>query len=248
MRLDRHRCAVGREGPAVPVPVALFVVALFVSPNVLAALAGAPPEAPPAVPAGRVAGSLAVTLLVQLAVFGVALIPLAVTRRLDRRLLGSRSGQVGRLLRAGIVVGVVALVASYAVNAVLVMVLDTAEPVRQQLLVDALRGGVALAVAAVIAVVVAPLTEELVFRGVLFRSLADRFGVGAGVVLSAAVFSLVHLEVLWSQPAALAGLFVIGAVLAAGYHRTGSVLVPVVGHAVFNAVSLSLAFVAQRLA
>ena len=49
-----------------------------------------------------------------------------------------------------------------------------------------------LAFATISACLVAPFAEEIVYRGVLFRSLANRFGVLAGALLSSGAFALVH--------------------------------------------------------
>lgn len=49
-----------------------------------------------------------------------------------------------------------------------------------------------LAFAIVSACLAAPVTEEIIYRGVLFRSLANRVGVLAGALVSSAAFALVH--------------------------------------------------------
>jgi uncharacterized protein len=104
-----------------------------------------------------------------------------------------------------------------------------------------------LVLAGIIAVVVAPIVEEVVFRGILFRALADRIGLWIGAIVSSAIFALIHIEVVLSQPVALGGLFMVGLLLALAYHWTGNLLVPILGHAVFNAASLGLALALERL-
>ncbi len=223
-----------------PVWLALLTTALFVSPNLVVFATG--DVASPEPGYGPSVVALVATLVLQLVLFTAALLPLLLARRLDRRLLGpARRRWSTRAVAVGVAVGIIAAVASYAVNAALVILLGAREPVQQRLLDDAVAGGPTLLLVAAIAVVVAPVTEEIVFRGVLFRSLRDRFGTWLGVFASAAIFSLVHVEVLVSQPAALAGLFAIGVVLAGAYARTGNLVVAIIGHATFNAVSLSLA-------
>jgi membrane protease YdiL (CAAX protease family) len=73
------------------------------------------------------------------------------------------------------------------------------------------------------------------FRGFLFPILRARAGVAWGVVITAALFSLVH--ALGSPAEALIVLFVLGAGLCLLYLRTGSLL-PCIGlHALNNAIS-----------
>ena len=84
-------------------------------------------------------------------------------------------------------------------------------------------------------VVIAPLVEELFFRGLLLRALQHRFGVVIAVALSSAVFALVHRQLL-----PLPGLFVFGAAAAALTLKTGRLGPAWAMHAGFNAATLVL--------
>jgi membrane protease YdiL (CAAX protease family) len=88
---------------------------------------------------------------------------------------------------------------------------------------------------AFMAVVVAPLMEELVFRGFVFQAFAASFGVIPGVVASAAVFSVIH-----GQATVFVPLFVLGVALAWTFHATKSLWTPIALHAVFNGLSVLL--------
>ncbi len=84
-------------------------------------------------------------------------------------------------------------------------------------------------------VLVAPITEELLYRGLLLRWLSAKLPVGVAVALSAALFSLLHLN-----PSAAVGLFSLGIVFALVRQSTGSVLAPIALHVVQNAISVAL--------
>jgi len=90
-----------------------------------------------------------------------------------------------------------------------------------------------LALLAVTALVLAPLAEELLFRGVLYRSLRERWGARVALVGSAGAFALFHLEPVQLIVAAIAGL-------ALGWLRQrGGLLWPcVLAHAAHNLVWL----------
>jgi membrane protease YdiL (CAAX protease family) len=77
---------------------------------------------------------------------------------------------------------------------------------------------------------VAPIAEELLFRGLLHRSLARRFGVPFGVICSSLLFGAVHANLLAFVPVSL-----LGAVLALEMERTGSIWSCIALHAAFNA-------------
>lgn len=180
-------------------------------------------------------------------VLGLALAAgyLVARRRLTWRLLGPvRPGWLQVALGLGI--GIVGTIGAYTINAILVTAVGTEEPVEQEILQEVLLGGRATILAVLVAVVMAPLVEEVLFRGLLFQSLRRRVGMWPAALLSTAVFAVVHVEIILSQPVALAGLFALGTFLAWAFHRTGSLVVPIVGHAVFNGISVLLAVLAER--
>ena len=84
----------------------------------------------------------------------------------------------------------------------------------------------------------APLGEEALFRGLLLPALTRRVGLIGGVAISAALFALLHFNAFAFLP-----LFAFGLALGAAYWMTGSLLVPILMHAVFNAVNSTLLMV-----
>ena len=93
------------------------------------------------------------------------------------------------------------------------------------------------------AVVVAPVVEELVFRGYLYGVMRRYLGWTAGAVLNAVLFAAVHGHI-----PSLGPLFVLAVCLTLAYEWTGSLLVPMTMHAVFNALSISLLFLVPEQA
>lgn len=45
-----------------------------------------------------------------------------------------------------------------------------------------------------VVVVIAPLTEEVVFRGFMYRGLADRWGAAPAVLITAGLWALAHTQ------------------------------------------------------
>jgi membrane protease YdiL (CAAX protease family) len=148
----------------------------------------------------------------------------------------------------GLAAGIGGTIVAYLLNAIMALLFQPQDAVEQQVLQDALTGDAATVLLAVLAaVILAPLVEELVFRGLLFPALRSRVGLWPAALISGLVFTVIHVEIVTSQPLALVGLFTLGVWLAWAYHRSGSLVVPIVAHAVFNAASLSLAFAAEAL-
>ena len=83
----------------------------------------------------------------------------------------------------------------------------------------------------------ASLSEEMVFRGAILRSLlrSSRLSVWGAIALSALMFSVIHLN-----PAQLPHAFIIGLLLGWMYYRTGSILPGVAYHWANNSVAYVL--------
>lgn len=94
------------------------------------------------------------------------------------------------------------------------------------------RDGIALALLAFTAVVLAPLFEEVIFRGALLPVLAKRFGVTWGIVLSGLLFALAHISI-----GELAPLTVLGVGLAMLRISSGRLLPCVLMHALWNGIT-----------
>lgn len=86
-----------------------------------------------------------------------------------------------------------------------------------------------------LAVVVAPIVEEAVFRAGIFRFLKGRMPLVSAILISSVLFGLVHGN-LQSFP----GLTAVGAFLAITYNATGNLKVAIFFHSFFNLNSLIL--------
>jgi len=85
------------------------------------------------------------------------------------------------------------------------------------------------------AAVIAPLAEELFFRGLVQTMLGHLFeGRWTPIVLTAVAFGLVH----YPQPHAVPALVVLAILIGYAYERTGSLVAPVLIHALFNLKTL----------
>jgi membrane protease YdiL (CAAX protease family) len=149
-------------------------------------------------------------------------------------------------LLAGLGLGAATFVGSSLLVALLVGLAGSDARPDQALLDEALAGGLRTLLAVVAAVVLAPVVEELVFRGLVHRALRVRLAPVVATLISSAAFAAVHVDVARSQPWALGGLLLVGIVLASAYERTGGLLVPVALHAGFNGATLAVVVVADR--
>ena len=88
---------------------------------------------------------------------------------------------------------------------------------------------------ALAALVVAPITEELIFRAGLFRFLRGRVPRWIAILAPSVVFGASHLtRSLADGLAAFVPLVLLGVIFSLAYERTGKIGTTIVAHALFN--------------
>jgi membrane protease YdiL (CAAX protease family) len=86
-----------------------------------------------------------------------------------------------------------------------------------------------------LAVAIAPVFEETFFRGFMYPAFKHRLGAAGGLAVVSLLFASVHFNLNAFVP-----VFVLGAMLGLAYEITGTLLVPITIHAVFNTANLVL--------
>ena len=89
-------------------------------------------------------------------------------------------------------------------------------------------------------VILAPIAEEVFFRGVVFNAWLREGGRRWAFLGSSALFALIHISVV-----ALVPIFLLGLALAWVYQRTGNLLAPIAMHATVNGISVALALLVR---
>jgi membrane protease YdiL (CAAX protease family)/uncharacterized RDD family membrane protein YckC len=102
---------------------------------------------------------------------------------------------------------------------------------------SAFGGSLALTLLAV--AVVAPIAEEIIFRGFTLRWLQGRTPLWAAAVVSAVLFSAAHVG--WGEPSLFLPIFLSGLLLAYVYAKSQSVWPGVMVHATINALGVAIA-------
>ena len=86
-----------------------------------------------------------------------------------------------------------------------------------------------------ITVLIAPIVEEFIFRGVIMQRLAVKWGITAGVLISSFIFGILHGDIL--------GAFVFGIFMSLLYINTRTLLVPIACHMLNNGLAFGLLFI-----
>ncbi len=94
-----------------------------------------------------------------------------------------------------------------------------------------MEGDISSSILLVVIVLVAPVAEEIFFRGYLYSAFKKAWGVGAGLFLSSLLFALAHMELYSFVP-----IFVIGWILAYIFEKTKSLFPIIFLHAAYNLI------------
>jgi len=89
--------------------------------------------------------------------------------------------------------------------------------------------------------VVAPIVEEIFFRGYMFAGLRPRYGWQKAAVVSSALFALIHLV-----PTAIIPIFFLGYIFAYLYHQSNSIWPAILMHSATNALALGGAYLMAK--
>ncbi|MCW5941925.1 MAG: CPBP family intramembrane metalloprotease [Fimbriimonadaceae bacterium] len=211
---------------------------LFLGSSVLATLltvtvAKSGDKSPIWVEALTVVGLLAaIPLLFRTRVFGFAVSLRSVGLRMDEFGRDAVWGAAGALANVPII-----LLVAAASQTLFRSLPEPTHPLTEELAVGA--DGWRFVVLLAQAVILAPILEELVFRGTFFPALARVFrSVPSGILLSSFLFAAIH-------PQGVAGwppLFVVGAMAAMLSHQRGSLVPAIAMHAVHNLAVMLASF------
>jgi membrane protease YdiL (CAAX protease family) len=91
-------------------------------------------------------------------------------------------------------------------------------------------------------IVIAPLVEEIFFRGFIYTGLREKYGWIAAALISAGLFAAVHL-----QPITIPPIFLMGLIFAYLYQRTESIWPAVIMHFATNTLGLAAAYMVSQL-
>lgn len=116
---------------------------------------------------------------------------------------------------------------------------------REQTIVEVLQNSAALSsrvLLGVAAIVLAPLAEELLFRGILYPSIKQAGHPRAALWGTSLAFAAIHVNLATFLP-----LLLLALVLTWLYETTGNLLAPITAHSLFNTLNFVLLYVVESL-
>lgn len=108
---------------------------------------------------------------------------------------------------------------------------------QEQAAVEIFRSGTPLQISILVpvTVILAPIGEEFCFRYAIYRKLEQHLGYFHAAWMTSLIFAAAHLNL-----QVFPSLFLLGIWLTMLYRRTGSLLAPMIAHAIFNGMSVLL--------
>ena len=91
-------------------------------------------------------------------------------------------------------------------------------------------------------IVLAPLVEEVFFRGIIYRILRNRFSFALAALFTSLLFALIH-----RVPSNILPLFVISFSLCYTYEKTKNILSPIIFHSIHNTLSITFLLVVKSV-
>ena len=165
-----------------------------------------------------------------LATIGLVLL-FTLGKKASREDLGLRAASPGDILIYGCGSGIILLLFMLAVSWPLRRLLPDISPQLYETMLRNAGHGAAFVVLFFMGAVLAPISEELFYRAMIYPYLRGGLGPGWGILMAGLVFGLAHWDLWRTIPLAIGGV-----VLCYVYEKTGSIYVPMVAHGVWNGV------------
>lgn len=167
-------------------------------------------------------------------------------------LLTRRKGSTGRDLGliwtnargniiAGLGGGIILSFAVIALGMLISVLIGPPPPQEVEKMLTGIKQGKDMLLPFISVSILAPVSEELYFRGMVYPVIRSRFGIRAALILSGLFFSVLHLD-----PYRLVPIWVGGIVLAYFYEKTGSLITSITAHSTWNTIMLLMMYGAGR--
>jgi len=172
---------------------------------------------------------------------GIGLVLLATSSRLER--VGFIRQDLGLTMRWGVGGGLV-LFAMVLAAGLIIQLLEPSLP--PQPFEEVLRQVVTrneLLLMLLVGSVLAPLVEEVYFRGMVYPVLRQYLGMTWGMIVSGILFGMMHWDLWRTVPLALGGI-----ILAYIYERSRTIYAPWIAHGVWNGVMAVIVYLGQSMA
>ncbi len=107
-----------------------------------------------------------------------------------------------------------------------------------QLFNEAFGGEVSFIGAIIRVIIVAPITEEILFRGIMLKGLLKRYSAATSILVTSFLFALIHFNIYQ-----FVGAFIAGILLGWLFTKTKSLTLCIIGHAAYNSIGYIIGYI-----
>ena len=125
----------------------------------------------------------------------------------------------------------ISLIAPLFIDSLLRQIANTPVPKQSLSLLSNILSGIAT-------IIVAPITEEFLFRGIILQRWATKWNIQVALLLSSLLFGILHANFI--------GLSVFGLVMGVLYIKTRTLLVPIICHALNNMLAVGISLLPNK--
>ena len=168
---------------------------------------------------------------------GLVLLLVGVARQTDWRELGLKPLSARKMLRYGIVGGLALLAVIFVLSLPLEILNPDIEPQVYEEILRSAHGVSQLLLLLLMGAVLAPISEELFFRGMIYPLTRYSLGPFWGAIGAGIIFGLAHWDAWRAIPLAIGG-----AILCYLYEKSGSIWATVTAHGMWNGIMTLLVY------
>lgn len=166
-----------------------------------------------------------------------------VTRRKGATIrdLGLTGNNIVRNIGTGLIGGLFLGIAIWVLGVILAFIFGPPESQEVERWLVGLKQGKDMILPFIAISILAPVSEEIYFRGMVYPVIRGKFGPVLGMILSGLFFGSLHLDLYRLLPISAGG-----AVLAYFYEKSESLVTPIIAHSAWNSLMLFTLFMANK--
>lgn len=139
---------------------------------------------------------------------------------------------LGEIVKHGVTSSIILFLVTMAASIIMLFLFPTTGEVQDIINIFALAGTKKdMFLVFIAASVLAPISEELYFRGFLYKAFRNKYSQGIAIALTSTIFGALHFDLYRFVP-----FFIAGVILNHVYEKYDNILIPIIAHGTWNGI------------